>query len=89
MPKIEKIYAFIAEDNGPDDEGITAFLGPGGGMWMPMVAADLARVISLRPLAQDIARRSGKPVHLLEFSIRTELEVIQPVPTTVGVTGAS
>ena len=39
MPKIEKLYAFVAEDSGPGVEGVTAFLGESG-TWVPMVGAD-------------------------------------------------
>lgn len=83
MPKIEKLYAFVAEDAGPDDEGVTAFLSTTG-TWVPMVGADREMVDSLRQMAQHIAFTSGKPIHLLEFSVRTDLEVIQPIPTVVG-----
>ena len=88
MPRIEKLYAFIAEDAGPDDEGITAFLS-GDDRWLPMVGADQARVASLRRVAQNIATLTRKPVRLLEFSVRTELEVIQPLPADARVTSAS
>jgi len=36
MPRIDEMYAFIADEGG-GDEGITAFMGPHG--WMPMVGA--------------------------------------------------
>lgn len=75
MPRIKEIFAFVAEDSGPDDEGITAM--PVGHIWMPMVGADMARVNSLRPVAAKIARRTGKPVKILRFSHREELGVIQ------------
>ncbi len=75
MPKITQIYAFVAEDSGPDDEGITAM--PVGHFWMPMVGADMARVNSLRKIAAGIARRTKKPVKILRFSHREELGVIQ------------
>jgi len=75
MPRIKEIFAFVAEDSGPDDEGITAMQV--GHTWIPMVGADMARVDSLRPLVSKIARRTGKPVKLLRFSQREELEVIR------------
>ncbi len=75
MPKITEIYAFVAEDSGPNDEGITAM--PVGHFWMPMVGADMARVNWLRPVAAKIARRTGKPVKILRFSHREELGVIK------------
>jgi dihydroorotase-like cyclic amidohydrolase len=77
MPRIDKMFAFIAEDNGPEDEGVCAFQTPGG-MWFPLVGADMKRVDSLRKIAVQICEESGKPIHLVEFSVRREIEVIEP-----------
>ncbi|GAH83034.1 unnamed protein product, partial [marine sediment metagenome] len=49
MPRIEEMYAFVAEDTGPDDEGVVG-VNTGCG-WMPLVGADMARVESLKPIA--------------------------------------
>lgn len=80
MPRIDEIYAFVAEDAGPDDEGVSAFLMPDG-VWMPLIAADQKRVDSLRNLALEIVRASGKRHRLLRFSVREELEVLEPHET--------
>lgn len=40
--------------------------------------ADMARVESLRPIAEAIAREFDRDIKLVRFEIRTELEVIQP-----------
>jgi hypothetical protein len=77
MPRIEEMFAFVAEDTGPDDEGIVAFLSSEG-TWMPLVGADLARVNSLRAHAQTMATMLGKPVKLLRFTGRIDEEVIEP-----------
>lgn len=74
MPRIEQIFAFIIEDTGPDDEGIIVMNTPLG--WMPLVGADMARIDSLRHMAQLAAKRIGKKVKLLCFSERKEIEVI-------------
>lgn len=72
MPRITEIFVFVA---GPeDDEGVVAFSN--GLTWFPMVAADRARIESLRREAQEIANQSGKPVRLLRFSVREDLETI-------------
>ena len=71
MPRIEEMYAFVAEDKGPDDEGIIGFMAETG--WMPMVGADMARVESLKPIAQHVARATGKKIKLLRFTKREEL----------------
>ena len=76
MPQISEIYAFITEDSGPDDEGIVAF-NVDGRVWMPLVAGDLARVSSLRVMAETIAQTTGRKVHLVKFSTREVLEEIK------------
>lgn len=74
MPKIEQMYAFIIEDTGPEDEGLIGMATPEG--WMPLVGADMERVESLRPIAKRAAAQVGKPVKLIRFTTREELEVI-------------
>ncbi len=76
MPKITEIYAFIAEDKGPEDEGLAAFLS--GMNWMPMVGGDMNRIESLRAMAQHLANYSKKPIRLCKFTQRAEIEVIKP-----------
>lgn len=80
MPRIEKLYAFVVEDTGPDDEGVVAVQSlPGDDglrLWLPLVGADMARVESLRPIACGIGNQIGKKVTLVQFSNRKELEVI-------------
>lgn len=76
MPKITEIFAFVAEDSGPDDEGITA-MQVGHQAWMPLIGGDMTRIDSLRKIAVGIARRTGKPIKLVRFTQREELEVIR------------
>lgn len=45
---------------------------------MPLVAADKQRLDQLRPMAQQIANQHGKPITLVRFSQRTDLETIRP-----------
>ena len=75
MPKVTEVFAFVAEDTGPDDEGLAAMQV--GNTFMPLVGADMKRVDSLRPHARAIARRMKKPIKLLRFTQREELEVIK------------
>lgn len=76
MPRIDEMYAFIAEDSGPEDEGVIAMKMPGN-IWMPLVGADMKRMESLRPTARDISRNLGKPVRLIRFTNREELGLIK------------
>lgn len=82
MPdRIDRMFAFIAEDS--SGEGLAGFWDPNSG-WMPMVAADEARVDALREIAQSVATTSGKPVRLCVFERRVELEMIQPAGAPGG-----
>ena len=76
MPRISEMFAFIAEDTGPEDEGVAAVMV--GNVMLPLVGADMARVASLRPVARSIASASGKTVRLVKFSLREELETLAP-----------
>lgn len=77
MPRIEKMFAFIAENNG-DDEGVVGI--EMGRVWWPLVGADMARVNSLRPVAKAIAGATGKIIKLVVFETRKEMEVISGGP---------
>lgn len=72
--RIDELYAFIAQD--ADGEGLPAFMH--NGMMLPMVCADKARVDSLREMARMMARESGNKITLCRFSVREEIEVIEP-----------
>ncbi len=73
---IEQMYAFVVVDD-DGTEGVPA-IDNGKGMIMPLVGADMARVESLRPYVESMAKSLGKPVTLMRFSVREELEVIEP-----------
>lgn len=73
--RVSEIWAFIARDD-DGDEGVIAI--PTGLGIMPAVAADQARLDSLRPYAQTAARVRGRDVRLVRFSHMTEVEVIHP-----------
>ena len=71
MPRIEEMFAFVAEDSGPDDEGVVGMYTKNG--WMPLVGADMARVESLRPIVRTIAVETGQRIKLLHFTHREDL----------------
>ncbi len=71
MPRIEEMYAFVAEDTGPDDEGVVATSI--GGIMLPLVGTDMARVEILRPIAKGISTNTGKKIKLLHFTQREDL----------------
>ncbi len=72
MPRISEMFAFIAEDQGPDDEGVIGM--EIGGSMMPLVGADMARVDSLRPFAEQIGLIINKKIKLVKFTTRTDVE---------------
>lgn len=73
--KITELYAYVATD-GDEDEGLPA--ARLGDMAMPLVAADLERLRSLRAYAEATAQATGRPVRLLRFSQREVIETIDP-----------
>jgi len=75
MPRITEMYAFVAEESGPGDEGIVAMKVANS--WMPLVGADMKRAASLRRMAVSIARVSGKKIRLVRFTNREDLEEIE------------
>ncbi len=74
MEKIEKMYAFIAANG--DGEGIVSFQL--GNQHMPMVGADMARVVSLREVAQRISNETKTSIKLCLFTEREEIETFRP-----------
>ncbi len=72
--RINEVFVFVATDE-HGDEGIPAFQSSAG-MWMPLVAADRARVDSLRPMAKEIAKMTGSSIKLIRMSTREDLEDI-------------
>lgn len=74
--RIARLWAFIAVDE-DGDEGICAFLATSGGTHFPMVAADPARVESLKPIARrPAAAVPGKRIELRRFGGTYEVEEV-------------
>lgn len=70
------MFAFLTIDE-DGDEAVPAVRVPGG--WMPLVAADEARLAALRPLAEQMAEQAGVELTLSRFEVRTDVETIRPV----------
>lgn len=71
---IDEVYVFIATDE--TGEGVPAIQL--GDMAMPLFAADVARVESLKQCATQAARSSGKRIRLVRFTTRQELAEVDP-----------
>jgi hypothetical protein len=80
VPSVKRLFAFLAHDD--QGEGLVAY--PMGDMAFPLVGADMARVDSLRVLAQAIANVRNTDVRLVVFEARREIEVIHPAPGRAG-----
>lgn len=74
--RIRTINVFVQRD-ADDNEGVLAFRDQNG-TWQPMVAADPERVASLRPIAAEIVKQTGRPVLVVEFQKRKAVETIVP-----------
>lgn len=73
--RITKIHAFLCIDN--DVEGVAGFMDTQGTFW-PMVCADPERIASMRPIARQIATGRNVQIMLAEFSVRKDVEIINP-----------
>ncbi len=83
MGRINELWAYVAEDTGPDDEGVVTAPARLPGPFhqhvpMPLMGGDPERMASMRVAAQEIADGIGKPVKLLMFSVRHEVETLVP-----------
>lgn len=76
MPKITELFAFIFADRDENDEGVAAFLS--GSEWLPMVGADMKRIEAFRPVADTIARQTGKNYKIVRFRAIEEVELEGP-----------
>lgn len=62
---ITELFAFVATDNEDGNEGIIGLMTPDG--MMPMIGADLARVESLKKIADE----TGVPYEIRYFKLVT------------------
>ena len=67
---INSLMAWVAVD-AQGNEGIIACQTPQG--VMPMMGGDPAKVLKMKPMADQIATRTGMAVKLLRFSNREEV----------------
>lgn len=74
MPLINSLWAFLSVDPADGNEGVCA--ATIGNTLMPLIAADEARLASLRSHAEKIAKRSGRKIKLVKFTTREEVEEV-------------
>ncbi len=79
LETITEVYCFASSDeNGEGIIGQTVHM-QGREVFMPFVCADIARVNSMRQMAQTISQESGKTIKLVKFTHRELIEVIKPL----------
>ena len=74
--RIDALYAFVSVD-AAGNEGLCA--APMGGITMPLITADEARLPRLMSIAEHLANRSGLRLRLIRLHQREELRVIEPM----------
>lgn len=72
LEKIEEVYCFVSVDEG--GEGVVGHNF--GGVMMPFVCADKARMEQLKPIAKEMAQMTGRKIKLIKLTHREELEDI-------------
>lgn len=72
MKTIDSVWAAVAIDTAEQIEGLCAICI--NGQWMPLIAADEARLDFVRREAKRLARESGKTIRLIRLSSREIIE---------------
>lgn len=73
--KIETLFAFLATDSHGGEGLFGEFFGR---EWLPFVGADMANVNTLRPRAEEIAKRTGAKITIAHFMARRDVDTILP-----------
>ena len=74
LEKITEVYVFASVDEG--GEGVVGQVVDilGREVFMPFVCADKKRMESLKPLAKQIAKDTGKKIKLIRLNTREDIE---------------
>jgi hypothetical protein len=76
MPRIDCIWAFLSVDEEDGNEGVCAAQLAGMPGLTPLIAADQRRLDLLTPIAEDLARQTGRVLRLVKFHNR---EVVRQI----------
>lgn len=74
--RIEALWAYLSVDEG-GEELVSAPMREGL-LSVPLIAADKARLVGLKSFAISVVRALGKPVRLVKFWDRQDIEIIRP-----------
>lgn len=68
MERVTELWLFLGTDEDDQNEGVLADPSTG----MPLIAFDEARLESIRPIADMIARTFGTTIRVAHFSARVD-----------------
>ncbi|MET2951288.1 hypothetical protein ABXV18_24710 [Vibrio owensii] len=74
MTELDCLYAYIADNGGEEGEGIIASMSPLG--VTPLVSGSFDTAMKMKPLAENVAKTSGKDVKLVKYSRTNVIEEI-------------
>lgn len=74
--KITELWAFVSVGR-DGDEGVCGFHSEDGVFW-PMVCADVARLRTYFPIAEDISKKSGRKIEVRRFTDMKTVSVVTP-----------
>jgi len=76
MKKVDKVWAYFALEE--EGEGLCAFLDQKQKIWIPLICATETVAKRFEDMAQNIANESGTKIQLAEFTVRTDIKIIEP-----------
>lgn len=76
MPHIGKVWAYLSKDENGNEGVCAVFSGPFGASLIPLIAADQIRLAAMTPIAERLARESGRTIMLVEFTSRVDVRQI-------------
>lgn len=68
---IKELFAYIVREDGKESESIMTLFGKNGAY--PLIGSDMARMLSLRGIAETVADRYGKKIVLAKFTSRKDI----------------
>lgn len=74
--RVGECWAFLQIDPADNQEGVPTMVASGA--LLPMISFDERHMESMRPIAQDYARRTGRTIRLVRFTVMEEVEVLEP-----------
>lgn len=71
--KIDSMFAFVAQGEGGEGIMAASMLIDDKEMLMPLVGADINRIKSLLPVAQEVSKHSGRSFKIYRFDNKVDI----------------